>query len=75
MGKIDRDIQERDQKLAIGFSASSVLPGEDQKEFEGLLEELCRHYEPWVPPKTRRFKPWRRLSFASAISRFFSGHL
>jgi hypothetical protein len=40
-----RHTQEHDSKRAIGFAASSVLPGEDQEEFDLLLDELCVQYE------------------------------
>jgi hypothetical protein len=49
MGEIDRNIEGRDPKRSIGFSASSVFTGEDQKEFQCLLDGLCEQYEPVGP--------------------------
>jgi hypothetical protein len=49
MREIDRIIEGRDPQRSIGFSASPVLPGEEQKEFQCLLDELCGQYEPEGP--------------------------
>ncbi len=49
MGKIDQDVEGRDPKRSVGFSASPVLPGENQKEYECLLDELRGQYEPVGP--------------------------
>ena len=51
MRKIDRlpENEECDPKLAIGFAAIPVLPGESQEEFETLLGDLCVQYEPEGP--------------------------
>jgi hypothetical protein len=38
-----------DPKRAVGFVASPVLPGESQEEFDGLLDDLCRQYNPEGP--------------------------
>jgi hypothetical protein len=46
MSKINQQqrAEELDSKRAVGFAASPVLPGEDQEEFELLLDELCVQY-------------------------------
>jgi hypothetical protein len=38
--------QDDDPKRALGFAATVVLPGEDQKEFDCLLDDLHFQYEP-----------------------------
>jgi hypothetical protein len=63
MGKIDRNIEESDSKRSIGFSASPVFPGEDQKEFEGLVAELCGQYEPVGPAENDAVKTMAKAIF------------
>jgi hypothetical protein len=41
--------QDGDQKRAVGFAATAVLPGENQEEFNCLLEDLRFQYEPEGP--------------------------
>ena len=41
--------QDGDQKRAVGFAATAVLPGENQEEFNCLLEGLRFQYEPEGP--------------------------
>ena len=49
MGKIDRDVEGGDPKRTVAFSASPVLPGEDQREYQSLVDELRGQYEPVGP--------------------------
>jgi hypothetical protein len=51
MSKFNRhpQTQERDPKRAVGFAATIVLPGEDQDEFDSLLDDLRFQYEPEGP--------------------------
>jgi hypothetical protein len=41
--------EEHDPKLAVGFAAASVLPGESQEDFDLLRNDLWEHYEPVGP--------------------------
>jgi hypothetical protein len=63
MGKIGRDIEERDPKRSIGFLVSPVLPGEDQKEFQCLLDELCEQYVPTGPVEKDAVQTMARVIF------------
>jgi hypothetical protein len=48
MNRLDRQARDQDDdpKRAVGFAATVVLPGEDQKEFDCLLDDLRCQYEP-----------------------------
>jgi hypothetical protein len=51
MTRFDRQqmSEEHDPKLAVGFAAASVLPGESQEDFDLLRNDLWEHYEPVGP--------------------------
>jgi hypothetical protein len=51
MSKYDRHprTQDDDPKRAVGFAATAVLPGEDQEEFDCLLDDLYFKYKPDDP--------------------------
>jgi hypothetical protein len=51
MSKCDRHprTQDDDPKRAVGFAATAVLPGENQEEFDCLLDDLYFKYKPDDP--------------------------
>ena len=49
VNRTDQMIEDRDPKRAVGFAAMPVLPGEDQKKFDVLRNELHLQYEPVGP--------------------------
>src|SRR5450432_813 len=63
MGKIDQNFAEHDPEQSIGFAASPVFPGEDPKEFQCLVDELCEQYEPMGPVEKDAVQTMARAIF------------
>jgi hypothetical protein len=71
MGKIDRNIEESDPKRSVEFLASPVLPGEDPKEFQGLVDELCEQYAPVGPAENEAVQTMAKAIFRKRHSEIF----